>query len=504
MQLSADPSGPGGKLGAFLVQAGLLTQPQLQAALALCRESDEFLGQAIVDLGFTDEYTLVSTLAKQCRIPHLSLADYQVSPDVAALVPAELCRRHRALPIDKLGRNVTLAMANPLDDAALAAFGEALPEARLKAFLCSHSQLQAALSKVFPPDPAAGKAVVTEIRGLPTPRATPQPSPAPEPEPAPATSPVLEPQPEIAPETAGAMPPEDAAATLVGTPRDAVPSEPRRLRPTLVCLEGWEIGREIALDGERHILGRGEEADTAFDSRLVSRRHAQISCATSYGMDSVVITDLCSSNGTYVNNVSVTSTALRDGDKVLVGDVLLKFVVQDEAEARFHHDVHQRIHYHGVTGLLAEEPFAAHLTQLIGRCTPETVAALILVDLDRLQELNEAHGRAAGASVLSDLGEIVQEAAPGGASAGMCNGHQAALLCPDMTLEEGFAVAEDLRRTFESRVFQHKDARFHVTLSAGVAAWPIHGKTADELMLSAEKALHEAKNRGRNQTVAAQ
>lgn len=64
-----------------------------------------------------------------------------------------------------------------------------------------------------------------------------------------------------------------------------------------------------------------------------------------------ILTDSGSSNGTYVNNERVKKYVLGDGDKIRMGDVVFKFIVEDEIEAQFHKDVHQLIHYDQLTGL---------------------------------------------------------------------------------------------------------------------------------------------------------
>ncbi|RIK81217.1 MAG: protein serine phosphatase [Planctomycetota bacterium] len=91
---------------------------------------------------------------------------------------------------------------------------------------------------------------------------------------------------------------------------------------TLTILQGGEIGRQYALDGAQAMIGRSPECDVVLDAAAVSRRHAIV---TRDG-DQYFIQDNGSRNGTIVNGQQIhEQAALRDGDQVLICDVLLQF-----------------------------------------------------------------------------------------------------------------------------------------------------------------------------------
>lgn len=125
----------------------------------------------------------------------------------------------------------------------------------------------------------------------------------------------------------------------------------------LVVLKGEEIGRDFRLRKNSMVIGRGESADILIADEGVSRVHARIEYR-GRSMDdqtAFVITDLGSTNRTFVNARPIESVELRDGDKVQIGDTILKFVVFDDVEARFHAEVRDRITYDRLTGLLTKE-----------------------------------------------------------------------------------------------------------------------------------------------------
>jgi hypothetical protein len=139
-------------LPAILLEQGKASREQLEHALAIQKQTGAFLGEILVEEGILDEKSLLSFLAKFCKIPHLSLLDYLIDADVAALVPKEVCLEYRLIPIDKLGRNLTIAMVNPLNTKALEVVQSHCPELRIKPILCAHKHFETVVAKVFAED----------------------------------------------------------------------------------------------------------------------------------------------------------------------------------------------------------------------------------------------------------------------------------------------------------------------------------------------------------------
>jgi pSer/pThr/pTyr-binding forkhead associated (FHA) protein len=93
--------------------------------------------------------------------------------------------------------------------------------------------------------------------------------------------------------------------------------------PTLEVLTGVAAGKKIKLSDQKEmcIIGRDENADLSIDENVISREHAKLE--KKWG--GIVITDLDSKNGTFVNNERVKEKLLRDGDKVMLGTVKLLY-----------------------------------------------------------------------------------------------------------------------------------------------------------------------------------
>src|SRR5262249_45587206 len=159
--------------------------------------------------------------------------------------------------------------------------------------------------------------------------------------------------------------------TLIVPQRAAVPGAPRpRPHATLVVIRGAEIGRGYLLRRRESILGRDEDVALRLLDERVSRRHASFEVAwdAATATRRVYVVDLDSTNGTYVNDQAVTRRELTEGDKIRVGDTVLKFIHQDELDVRFHEEIRNRIAYDQLTGLLTKESLYAAMEAELKRC----------------------------------------------------------------------------------------------------------------------------------------
>lgn len=102
-------------LGDILIQAGLLTQSQLQQALETQKSTGLRLGEILVSLGLLTETDVARAVAMQLSIPFLPDHELQVDMTIARLIPPPVARRAKALPLKVEGGRLLLAMVDPLD-----------------------------------------------------------------------------------------------------------------------------------------------------------------------------------------------------------------------------------------------------------------------------------------------------------------------------------------------------------------------------------------------------
>ncbi len=103
------------RLGDLLVENKIISQAQLQAALADQKKNGRKLGRTLVDNGFIEEIQLLEFLSQQLRVPFIDLKRYRFTPETVRLIPEIQARRYRAIALDATGADVLVGMADPTD-----------------------------------------------------------------------------------------------------------------------------------------------------------------------------------------------------------------------------------------------------------------------------------------------------------------------------------------------------------------------------------------------------
>lgn len=141
------------KLGEILQEAGVLSQEQIQEALKISRETGKRIGKIFVEMGWVSEMDICRVLSKQLGLRLISLKNANVDPKILRLLPAKLCFKRRLVPLAVKGREVALAMSNPVDY-------EAMDEVtfvsgyRVHVVIAPEQEILDLLIRSYPPDEA--------------------------------------------------------------------------------------------------------------------------------------------------------------------------------------------------------------------------------------------------------------------------------------------------------------------------------------------------------------
>ncbi len=136
-------------LGELLIERGVIGRVQLDAALEHQKNNKGVLfGEALIALGYATEEDIAQALTCQYGFPYLPLANYEIDPEVLSSVPGNICEQFCLVPIDKIGKNLTLAMANPLNVKAVEDV-ELLSGCTVQAFVSTVSDIRSAIKRYY-------------------------------------------------------------------------------------------------------------------------------------------------------------------------------------------------------------------------------------------------------------------------------------------------------------------------------------------------------------------
>lgn len=203
----------------MLVAARIVTQEQVEEALASQKESGRRLGGELVALGFVNELQITQMLSNQLSVPWVDLNHVEFSRELLSLIPRELADEHCCIPVYRRqvrgdGDTLFVAMDDPSNEDALAALGEASP-LPVRAMVSPPSDIRNAIRVYYfgeAPKPVARVRARTASRHPGESAALEDSVPAPPPQPEVAPSAQEPPPPEAEPETKAVPPPTSANA----------------------------------------------------------------------------------------------------------------------------------------------------------------------------------------------------------------------------------------------------------------------------------------------------
>ncbi|MEO8650192.1 MAG: GGDEF domain-containing protein [Acidobacteriota bacterium] len=280
----------------------------------------------------------------------------------------------------------------------------------------------------------------------------------------------------------------------------------RDLRPALVFLTGELIAAPIPLDREEVILGRAVEADVRINDSKVSRQHARIDRRFNDELQSTefILTDLRSRNGTFLNGEPISEESLQHGDKIFIGEHILRFDLLDEVDREYQRQIHRLIAHDDLTGLLSSRSFFSELRREVAKATTEDRSlCVIMMDVDFFKNVNDQYGHLTGSKTLEEIGGCIIKIMRSGDAAARFGGEEFAAFLLDAQIAQGLIAGERIRAEIENRGFsiiEHgKPAGTHnVTISIGIATFPEDSSDPIELIEMADTALYRAKREGRN------
>jgi len=284
----------------------------------------------------------------------------------------------------------------------------------------------------------------------------------------------------------------------VSLPEDV---RPKRNAMTLHVIKGPRAGEVLIVDRMDAVLGRGDDADLKIDDPSLSRTHVRFE----RDGDTLTVTDLDSRNGTLVEGARLEGTmALRNGDLLILGNVLVRFAVQDPAELQVSRDLYEAAVRDRLTGLYNRGYFD---DRIAAECAfvrrHQSSMAALLIDLDHFKRVNDTYGHAAGDAVLKAAANKIRESLRAEDLAARYGGEEFVVLARGTDAGGAQILGQRLRTRIALAQVPSPAGPIKITASIGVAVMrkDLVYRNAGELLAAADSALYEAKAAGRNQVV---
>ena len=129
--------------------------------------------------------------------------------------------------------------------------------------------------------------------------------------------------------------------------------------------------------------------------------------------------------------------------------------------------------------------------------------SLIVCDVDKFKNINDSYGHQAGDKVLQLISRQVKKGTRQTDLLARYGGEEFVVILPNTDSQAALQVAEKIRQEVAKCPFHFKGQRVQITLSCGVASFS-EGMSHEEVFERADKALYQAKEKGRNQSIVAQ
>jgi diguanylate cyclase (GGDEF)-like protein len=272
----------------------------------------------------------------------------------------------------------------------------------------------------------------------------------------------------------------------------------------LIIIRGKPQGHRFFLTQEEMTMGRDPTADITITDQGISRTHAKL---IKRG-PSVWLTDLNSSNGTFVNDKKVLpgeSVELAKEDMIKAGNTILKFLPAGELEILFYGNLGSAAHTDPLTRIYNKGYLLEAMDAEFKRAKAlHTDFSIVFFDLDHFKKINDTYGHEAGDFVLKEFAQLVRSnyLRPKDVFA-RYGGEEFVILLGNTPGKTAGEYAEKIRAAIETHPFIYEGSRLPVTTSLGVAEIHSGIESAQTLLKAADKALYTAKQSGRNRVVIA-
>ncbi len=162
-------------------------------------------------------------------------------------------------------------------------------------------------------------------------------------------------------------------------------------------------------------------------------------------------------------------------------------------------DLRKQALHDPLTGLYNRRYLNETLIREIARSERENhQISFIISDIDHFKKINDTYGHHAGDKFLVEIAQLMRRCARESDFICRYGGEEFLLVLPGITVHDAEKRAEEIRQKCAEICFHYEGHSLTVTMSFGLATYPIHGQEPEEIIMKADKALYTSKSTGRN------
>ena len=265
----------------------------------------------------------------------------------------------------------------------------------------------------------------------------------------------------------------------------------------VVVIRGPELGDQFIIGDEPLVIGRASECELDLSGNGISRRHCRIEQADGQYW----IEDLGSTNHTHINEAVVDRQALVDGDRIRVGQTVLKFIGPDNPEAALLEKMAGKDGLDQETGLFNRHHFQADLEAAVERASAdpeESGGGVIYLTLDKLSHIRDQVGMTGLDRLIGKIGRVVVDQLDEAHRPARLGEYSLVVLATGLKADQMAHLADQLRDRISSTAFDLDAQEVAVSMSLGLCPFSLRISDADTMLVCAARAAEQAQSGGGN------
>lgn len=275
---------------------------------------------------------------------------------------------------------------------------------------------------------------------------------------------------------------------------------------TIIDGEENQFGKIFTFYKDSILIGRNKYSDIYINDENISNDHCEIKVIKNdeNKIDQIILKDLLSTNGTYVNGKLISNKVLKSGDKIKIGETTLRFNYNDKLEEKYHLKLFNIATSDSLTKLHNKRYTIGELeNQYKIAKRNNRIFSLIMFDIDDFKIINDKYGHIAGDEFLKNVASHINKHIREQDFAGRFGGDEFLIILPETEIEGAVILANRIREKIEKSETVYRDHKIKTTISGGISQFSFSYNNIGELLEITDKALYKAKKLGKNKVIKA-